>query len=298
MTLDFWKILDMGALVGAAVVVLALTRPVRVVFTDCDGTMLNPDHTLSHTTQATLLELKRRNVRVVPATGRAYAGAWVRDVLTHPALSHGQPGIFQNGCVAYDTDGPLPPSALHNTVAQMVLSLARQQGSCAVAYVENEALYESTSPLIQRLADVGDAPLRRVRCLPSACMDVDVTKVLLLTNDDDASLLDLRKIYGAEIGANAGLTSALPWMLEVMPRGVSKATAAAALLERWNIPADEALAIGDGENDLTLLDYVGTSVAMSNGVREVRESADYVVPSNANEGWSEAMERYVLSSYG
>ena len=66
----------------------ALARP-SVVFTDCDGTMLNPAHSLSARSRSVLRELDHIGVWVVPATGRARAGSWTEDVLTEPALRGG-----------------------------------------------------------------------------------------------------------------------------------------------------------------------------------------------------------------
>lgn len=276
----------------------ALGAP-RVVFTDCDGTLLNTNHALSPASKQTLARLLDAGVRVVPATGRARAGHWTSHVLTEPALRNGLPGIFLNGCTVYDDHGPLAPATLDADISASVLELAEAQRSCAVAYYKDEALHDSDSPMIARLEEVGDAPLRRVPSLRAACAGLAITKVLLLTSGgggggDDATLDELRSLYGGAVGAAASMTSALPWMAEVMPPGVSKATAAAELLSRWGVRPDEALAIGDGENDLEIMGLVGTSIAMANGGEAVRAAADHLAPSNAEDGWSAAMERHVL----
>ena len=56
----------------------------------------------------------------------------------------------------------------------------------------------------------------------------------------------------------------------------------------------QALAIGDGANDLTMLRAAGTSVAMGNAAGTVKAEAQHVVGTNAEDGWVEAMERFVL----
>ena len=57
----------------------------------------------------------------------------------------------------------------------------------------------------------------------------------------------------------------------------------------------DALAIGDGQNDVPMLREAGTSVAMANAKQSVRDAAQFGCASNADDGWVEAMERYVLS---
>ena len=146
----------------------ALAPAPRVVFTDCDGTMLRPDHTLSPATTAMLHTLHSRSVRVVPATGRARAGPWTETVLAaHPVLRRGNPGVYINGCSAFTEDGEaLAPTYLPEAVARRVLgwwsTSAEAAGSALVAYVGDEALHmpgqsaESEAMLIAALGTLGD----------------------------------------------------------------------------------------------------------------------------------------------
>lgn len=119
----------------------------RVVFTDCDGTMLRPDHTLSPAATAMLHTLHSRGVRVVPSTGRARAGPWTETVLAaHPVLQRGSPGVYINGCSAFTEDGEaLAPTYLPEAVAERVLRWWRTSpeaaGSGLVAYVGGEAMH-------------------------------------------------------------------------------------------------------------------------------------------------------------
>ncbi|EOD09283.1 hypothetical protein EMIHUDRAFT_438121 [Emiliania huxleyi CCMP1516] len=262
--------------------------------------MLSPAHSLSPRSRSVLRELDRLGVRVVPATGRARAGSWTEDVLTEPALRGGSPGVFCNGCIAYDTDGSaLPPATLPRELPSALLRTLAAPGAiscCPIAYVGDEALHDSGSAaLLSQLAEVGDSPLRCVADLSAACEAAAVTKILLLHasgSDSDA----LRASVSATVCNGGGaLTQALDWMLEVIPADADKGTAATALLARWGLGWEDVLAIGDGENDLPLLARAGTSVAMGNGGEAVRRAAQHVVGSNAQDGWAEAMERFVIS---
>ena len=57
----------------------------------------------------------------------------------------------------------------------------------------------------------------------------------------------------------------------------------------------EAAAIGDGENDAELLQYVGLGVAMGNGAAAAKKAAQHVAPSNTEDGFSVAMEELIIS---
>ena len=113
----------------------------RIVFADCDGTMLNPDHRLTARTRETLQRLQCANVLLVPATGRGRAGAWTEHVLSEPALRNGVPGIYINGAFAVDSDGVVASSTLSSEVVEEVIMFsAASPGTTTVVYTADEAL--------------------------------------------------------------------------------------------------------------------------------------------------------------
>ncbi|MBV8727506.1 MAG: HAD hydrolase family protein, partial [Candidatus Eremiobacteraeota bacterium] len=63
----------------------------------------------------------------------------------------------------------------------------------------------------------------------------------------------------------------------------------------FQIPAERVMAIGDSRNDLPMLRWAGTGVAMGNAPSEVRDSIRYVTGTNDEDGVAEAMERFALS---
>jgi hypothetical protein len=165
-----------------AVVAMASSPPLpppRVVFTDCDGTLLDPAHALTPRARATLAALDRLGVRVVPATGRANAGAWTAEVriracppmrrllrranpdatfpsndccaqvLSDPRLRGGRPGIYLNGCAVYDADGPLATTTLDARVVGPVLEFCRKrshEGLTAVVYTARDEVRGRRDP--------------------------------------------------------------------------------------------------------------------------------------------------------
>jgi len=277
------------ALVGA------LAPPPRIVFTDCDGTLLTSSHELTPRARSTLARMKKLGVRVVPATGRARAGPWTQSVLTDPSLESGQPGIYLNGCSVFNANGLLQRTVLDATVVGPVLSFAATtDGVTAAAYAGGEALVDVSDALVDDLAAVGDSPIRRVDDLAATCGTLAVSKILLLTSLDGQAQVTMRDELGPLVKGQAGLTQALPWAIEVVPLGADKATAAALLLQEWGVEPEAAMAIGDGENDVPLLKLCGLSVAMANGAAAAKAAAVHETGSNDDDGWCEAMERFVI----
>ena len=62
----------------------------------------------------------------------------------------------------------------------------------------------------------------------------------------------------------------------------------------WGLERKHLMACGDGFNDIPMMRYAGMAVAMENAQDETKEWADFVAPSNDNDGVAVAIEKYVL----
>jgi hydroxymethylpyrimidine pyrophosphatase-like HAD family hydrolase len=78
---------------------------------------------------------------------------------------------------------------------------------------------------------------------------------------------------------------------------VTKAFALERLCRRLDIAADEVVAIGDMPNDLAMLDWAGTAVAVANAQQSVRDIADEVTASNVDDGVALVLERVVAAQH-
>ena len=75
-----------------------------------------------------------------------------------------------------------------------------------------------------------------------------------------------------------------------MPQGLDKAAAIAELISRIGIKQSETVAFGDGFNDISMIEYAGLGVAMSNGCDRIKEVADRIAPDNDSEGIAEVID--------
>ncbi|MCJ7764128.1 MAG: HAD-IIB family hydrolase, partial [Dehalococcoidales bacterium] len=82
--------------------------------------------------------------------------------------------------------------------------------------------------------------------------------------------------------------------VNVIDPRVSKGEALKALVSFMDMPMSEVIAIGDGLNDISLLEVAGTAVAMGNAFPEVKKVADYITLDVEDSGVAAAVERFVL----
>ena len=79
-----------------------------------------------------------------------------------------------------------------------------------------------------------------------------------------------------------------------MPKGVTKAYGIQLLAQELGIEQAEVMAIGDEENDLSMIAYAGVGVAMGNAISAVKEAADVVTATNEEDGVAKIVSEYVL----
>ncbi len=82
--------------------------------------------------------------------------------------------------------------------------------------------------------------------------------------------------------------------VDIMPEDSDKAKGVLAVLDYFCWNTDDILCIGDALNDIEMLQFAGTSVAMGNAKSEVKAIADYVTDNCENDGWAKAMKHFNL----
>lgn len=86
-----------------------------------------------------------------------------------------------------------------------------------------------------------------------------------------------------------------PEFYEIMPKGINKANGLNQLCQLLNIAPEEVMAIGDEENDLSMIRFAGFGIAMGNATEEVKQEARDITLTNDEHGVAAAIQKYVLN---
>ena len=106
-------------------------------------------------------------------------------------------------------------------------------------------------------------------------------------------LADVEKKVQELFGDELSVFRSEPYFLEIMPKGIDKAKSLKRLLDIVGMDRKEMAAFGDGFNDKSMLMFAGCGVAMENGQAAVKAIADYVAPSNEEDGVAYVVERWL-----
>ena len=226
-------------------------------------------------------------VHVVLASGRSPHGMTnVADLLD----LHGDEGeqlwvVASNGAVVFRYP---PIDVVHEVTfdaAPAVRAVLQEHPSALVAVEERGVGYRVNRPFPPgelsgefTIADVADL------------VAVPVSRVII--RDPDATADDFVAL-GARLGLQ-GTDYVVGWTawLDLAPVGVSKASGLEYVARELGVDAPDVLAIGDGRNDIEMLQWAGRGVAMGQSIDEVQESADAVTGSVHDEGAAQELDRY------
>ena len=81
---------------------------------------------------------------------------------------------------------------------------------------------------------------------------------------------------------------------EIVPSNCSKATGIEFLMKYFNVEKKDTIAIGDSNNDLPMLEFAGTSIAMKHSPKTVLDKSDYITDDVFGDGIYNAMKHFKL----
>jgi hydroxymethylpyrimidine pyrophosphatase-like HAD family hydrolase len=266
-------------------------RPIKLVASDLDGTLLRPDETVSERTMAAILATRRAGITLVLVTGRPPRNLGP----IAERLGVGGIAICANGAVVWDLDTgtilDLTPLAADLAIRLVHKLRAAIPGALFAVELEDGFGREAgwADGLLPAAPDALEADALELITGP-------VTKLLLRQ-----PTLPFAEVAGrarAAVGEQAVVTWAGTRVVEISAPGVTKAFALERLCRRLGIRPQEVVAIGDMHNDLAMLAWAGRSVAVANAADEVLAAADEVTAANVDDGVALVLERMVAARDG
>lgn len=280
----------------------------KLIALDLDGTLLNNRGKITAVTADAVLRAQRAGVTVALCTGRNLTDARVfSNTLPSPAdwavTANGADVRPMAGGDAVFSDG------LNDALCQEILKICTCFDSDPCFYTNNGMYYgeefrkfvfalhrrgvqadflEIESYHYVENAQEWEQVLRQEHgCITKAILHHEEPKVVDCITDA------LRQTGLFELAPSAMFGGQLK-NVEVNRRGVSKGRALEVLAAHIGCGMEQVLAIGDSDNDLSMLRLAGVGVAMANADPHIRNAVDAVTAANTEDGVARAIERYIL----
>ncbi|WP_313178763.1 sugar-phosphatase [Stenotrophomonas sp.] len=267
---------------------------IALVAIDMDGTLLDPAHKLTERAKAAIAHARALGVHIVLTSGRPVSGL---APFLHELGIDGD----DDYCIACN-GGLVRRLGTGENVAEFPLSfedfryceqVARDIGVHFQA-LDGQRLYTPNQDISRYT--VIDSHLSHVPLSYRRVEDMDPSMSFIkLMMIDEPEVLDAAIVrLPAELTERFAVLKSAPFFLEVFDHRAGKGPSLQKLAEHLGIDRANVMAIGDQENDLTMLQFAGTSVAMGNAIDAVKAVARFETSANSEDGVAKAIERFVL----
>ncbi|XP_068313912.1 endoribonuclease YBEY, chloroplastic-like [Pyrus communis] len=272
----------------------------RCIFCDMDGTLLNSKSQISLTTAKALKEVSSRGVRVVIATGKSRSAVMkifkeVELAGEDGIVSEFSPGVFLQGLLVYGRQGrEIFRKNLDTSVCREACLYSWENKVPLIAFSRDRCFSLFEHPLLDSVHTLYNEP--KVEIMPSVehlLAEADIQKVLFMETPEVVATT-LRPYWSQATGDRATAVQAVEGHLEIVPAGTSKGSGVNMLLDHLGITPNQIMAIGDGENDVEMLELASLGVALSNGSEKTKAVANVIGASNDEDGAADAIYRYAF----
>jgi len=243
----------------------------KIVFFDVDGTLVNyEDGRIEESTRASIKQLKNKGIHIVAATGRPLSMCQdLRNIGIETFITaNGSHVKYQNQVIHKI---PIAKEIVHAVKAfaednKQSLSFFTEQLSM------NNVQEEQTLKAMQETLSLLE--------FPDINEDISTQEVYLMCLYGDE---DIEKKYTSKF-PHLLFKRWHPYITNVLQHDVSKSIAVQAVLDYFDLSPEEALAFGDGDNDIDMLEQVGFGIAMGNGSEALKNVANYVTKKSTEDG--------------
>lgn len=250
----------------------------KIAFFDVDGTLKDDqDGRISGSTKNAVAELKREGIQLVAATGRPLS---MCDEIWELGIDC---FITSNGGYVKHQNDILHKVPLDSGILQEVIEFAQTEKHALSFYTEGLHMTDVRGPKIL-------SALKETLSLedyPSVHPLIHQEEVFLLCLFADEEMVKKYRFRFPDLSFRRWH----PYIVNVLHREVSKSAAIKSVLSHFGFDSSQAIAFGDGDNDIDMLEIVGLGIAMGNGGERLKASADFITKKASDNGIEYALRK-------
>jgi Cof subfamily protein (haloacid dehalogenase superfamily) len=263
---------------------------IRLFLADVDGALVTKDKVLTEASKAAVRALREAGVAFAITSGRPPRGM----IMLIDPLALTSPIAGFNGGVLVNPDlSVIESHTLEPASAKQTLKLMLDQGLDAWVYTETEWLIRNQdAPHVARETWTVKFDARVVPEFTDAHLAHAVK--IVGVSDDLGLVAACEKAAQELLGDKASAARSQPYYLDVTHPQANKGAVVTTLARHLSFSPEQIATMGDMPNDVLMFRKSGFSIAMGNASDEVKAQASVVTDSNDNEGFANAVRRFIL----
>ena len=266
---------------------------IRLLLADVDGTLVTPDKTLTRRTIDAVRALHAAGVLFAITSGRPPRGM---SMLVEPLELTMPVSAFNGGIIVAPDLTVIDQRLVPEALVKPILTLLGSHGLDTWIY-RGAAWYvrDPNGPHVDREAATVQFQPTVVETFDDLCDQV--AKIVGVSDDHDA-MAKATEAAREQFCHDVTAAQSQPYYLDVTHPAANKGEVVKFLSSRDGIPTSQIATIGDMPNDVLMFAHSGLSIAMGNASSEVQRAARMVTTSDQDEGFANAVERYILNRAG
>ena len=252
------------------------------MFFDIDGTLVSfKSHTVPESARRAIARLREQGVKVFIATGRLMKHvAIVNDIEVDGYITvNGGYCITSAGEVIFE-------SAFPRATVERVIDLSEQYGFDLNVMTHEDMYVSSMGERVQKIASMINIMPTVAEVRTIAATQPVVQMCPYISRELEQEIMPLLPDC---VGSRW-----IETFMDLNVRGVDKSLGIQQVMSYYGLTMAEALAFGDGGNDLPMVRDAAVGVAMGNACDELKAVADYITSSVDEDGVSRALEHFGL----
>lgn len=278
---------------------------ISLLLADVDGTLVTKEKILTDRARAAVRQLNEAGIAFAITSGRPPLGM---KMLIEPLQVTTPIAGFNGGLFVHPDLSILEQNTLPKAVSKQVVEMIAAHDLDVWIYRGNDWFVH------ERHGSHIDREERTVKFSPkvvSSFNDLLDSDAKIVGVSDNLELItrcetDVQNAFKEQVNCQGGASSgggkqvsaarSQPYYLDVTHPRANKGAVVDRLSELFSIPRSEIATIGDMQNDVPMFKRSGVSIAMGNASPEVQQQAQYVTTSYEEEGFANAVERFILGN--
>jgi len=260
----------------------------KLMAVDIDGTLLNDSGVLTENTKNAIRKWVSKGRIFTIASGRPVQGV----EKLNKELDLDVPFITYNGAMVVMGKSKLVlyERKLSPGDSIDIIRLGQKYNTTMMIWNDNKLFVNEINERVNRYKMISGVEPVVVNDLEQIAEN-GVTKILWY--DEIERVQQYQKEIGEYLKADVNFHPSRPYFMEFVDKNASKAIALEKLGCYYGIKQSEMIAVGDGYNDLSMIEYAGLGVAMGNAPDEVKQKADYITLSNEEDGVAHVIHKFL-----
>jgi Cof subfamily protein (haloacid dehalogenase superfamily) len=281
---------------------------IQIIASDMDGTLLNDKMTISKQNATAIKKAQAAGIHFIVSSGRGYTE--IKPLIQEAGFNC--PMITLNGAQVFDATGKMLSSApISDQLAAKLMHFLKQRKLYFEVVTSHGIFSDNRAKRIENFAELlthlnPETPFKLAVSFAAARMELmninytddyfqlvadphlSIYKIVAF-NNDGSKVLGPIKDQVKKI-ASLVVTSSAETNIEINHINAQKGIALQQYADLLNVPMDNVMAIGDNNNDLSMLQAAGVSYAMGNAIASVKKTAKRLTSSNIENGVAQAIE--------